>query len=155
MSIVNRTKAKIIAEIWRDDHKKIVFTNGCFDILHRGHIEYLRKAKLLSDVLIIGLNGNESVQRLKGEPRPYQDEQDRAIILNALEMVDLVVIFEEDTPLKLICELKPDILVKGGDYDFHSVVGASEVESWGGTVKIIPFLKGFGTSKLVKKIIDG
>ena len=155
MSIVNRTKAKIIAEIWRDDHKKIVFTNGCFDILHRGHIEYLRKAKLLSDVLIIGLNGNESVQRLKGEPRPYQDEQDRAIILNALEMVDLVVIFEEDTPLKLICELKPDILVKGGDYDFHSVVGASEVESWGGTVKIIPFLKGFGTSKLVEKIIDG
>jgi len=155
MSIVNRTKAKIIAEIWRDDHKKIVFTNGCFDILHRGHIEYLRKAKLLSDVLIIGLNGNESVQRLKGEPRPYQDEQDRAIILSALEMVDLVVIFEEDTPLKLICELKPDILVKGGDYDFHSVVGASEVESWGGTVKIIPFLKGFGTSKLVKKIIDG
>ena len=155
MSIVNRTKAKIIAEIWRDDHKKIVFTNGCFDILHRGHIEYLRKAKLLSDVLIIGLNGNESVQRLKGEPRPYQDEQDRAIILSALEMVDLVVIFEEDTPLKLICELKPDILVKGGDYDFHSVVGASEVESWGGTVKIIPFLKGFGTSKLVEKIIDG
>jgi rfaE bifunctional protein nucleotidyltransferase chain/domain len=155
MSIVNRTKAKTIAEKWRDDHKKIVFTNGCFDILHRGHIEYLRKAKLLSDVLIIGLNSNESVQRLKGEPRPYQDEQDRAIILSALEMVDLVVIFEEDTPLKLICELKPDILVKGGDYDFHSVVGASEVKSWGGTVKIIPFLKGFGTSKLVKKIIDG
>lgn len=155
MSIVNRTKAKAIAKKWRDDNKKIVFTNGCFDILHRGHVEYLRKAKLLGDILIVGLNSNKSVQRLKGKPRPYQDEQDRSIILDALEMIDLVVMFEEDTPLKLICELKPDILVKGGDYDFHSVVGASEVESWGGTVKIIPFLKGFGTSKLVEKIIDG
>lgn len=155
MSIVNRTKAKAIAKKWRDDNKKIVFTNGCFDILHRGHVEYLRKAKLLGDILIVGLNSNKSVQRLKGKPRPYQDEQGRSIILDALEMIDLVVMFEEDTPLKLICELKPDILVKGGDYDFHSVVGASEVESWGGTVKIIPFLKGFGTSKLVEKIIDG
>ena len=155
MSIVNRTETKAIVQKWRNNHRKIVFTNGCFDILHRGHVEYLREAKLLGDVLIVGVNSNESVQRLKGEPRPYQDEQDRAIILSALEMVDLVVIFEEDTPLKLICELKPDILVKGGDYDFHSVVGASEVESWGGIVKIIPFLKGFGTSKLVKKIIDG
>ena len=155
MSIVNRTETKAIAQKWRNNHRKIVFTNGCFDILHRGHVEYLREAKLLGDVLIVGLNSNKSVQRLKGEPRPYQDEQDRAIILSALKMVDLVVIFEEDTPLKLICELKPDILVKGGDYDFHSVVGASEVESWGGTVKIIPFLKGFGTSKLVEKIIDG
>ena len=155
MSIVNRTEAKAIAGKWRNNHRKIVFTNGCFDILHRGHVEYLRKAKLLGGILIVGLNSNESVQRLKGEPRPYQDEQDRSIILDALEMIDLVVIFEEDTPLKLICELKPDILVKGGDYDFYSVVGASEVESWGGTVKIIPFLKGFGTSKLVKKIIDG
>jgi len=154
MSIVNRTEAKTIAKKWRDNRKKIVFTNGCFDILHRGHVEYLQSAKLLGDVLIVGLNSNESVQRLKGKPRPYQDEQDRAIILDALEMIDLVVIFEEGTPLKLICELKPNILVKGGDYDFHSVVGASEVESWGGTVKIIPFLKGYGTSKLIEKIID-
>ena len=154
MSIVNRAEAKIIAKKWRDNRKKIVFTNGCFDILHRGHVEYLRSAKLLGDVLIIGLNSNESVQRLKGNPRPYQDEKDRAIILDALEAVDLVAIFEEDTPFELICELKPDILVKGGDYNFHSVVGASEVESWGGTVKIIPFLKGYGTSKLIEKIID-
>ena len=154
MSIVNRTETKAIAQKWRNNYKKIVFTNGCFDILHRGHVEYLREAKLLGDVLIVGLNSNKSVQRLKGEPRPYQDEQDRAIILSALKMVDLVVIFEEDTPLKLICELKPDILVKGGDYDFHSVVGAPEIESWGGTVKIIPFLKGYGTSKLIEKIID-
>jgi len=154
MSIVNRTEAKIIAKKWRDDHKKIVFTNGCFDLLHRGHVEYLRSAKLLGDKLIVGLNSNESVQRLKGNPRPYQDEKDRAIILDALEVVDLVVIFEEDTPFELICELKPDILVKGGDYDFHSVVGALEVESWGGAVKIIPFLKGYGTSKLIEKIID-
>ena len=154
MSIVNRTKANVISEKWHDKHKKIVFTNGCFDLLHRGHVEYLRSAKLLGDILIVGLNSNESVQRLKGKPRPFQDEKDRSIILDAMEMIDSVIIFDEDTPLKLICELKPDILAKGGDYNFHTIVGAKEVESWGGTVKIIPFLKGYGTSKLIEKIIN-
>jgi len=154
MSIVNRTEANVISEKWHEDHKKMVFTNGCFDVLHRGHVEYLRSAKLLGDILIVGLNSNESVQRLKGKPRPYQDEKDRSIILDAMEMIDSVIIFDEDTPLKLICELKPDILVKGGDYNFHTIVGAKEVESWGGTVKIIPFLKGYGTSKLIEKIIN-
>ncbi len=154
MSIVNRTEANKVVNNWRSGHKKIVFTNGCFDIIHRGHIEYLQEAKLLGDILIIGLNSDISVKRIKGEPRPYQSEQDRAIILNAMEMVDLVIIFNEDTPLNLICELKPDILVKGGDYDHRSIVGADEVEGWGGRVIIIPFLKGYGTSQLVEKILD-
>ncbi len=155
MSLVDRTKAKEIIGKWRDDQKVIVFTNGCFDIIHRGHVEYLQKAKFYGDMLIVGLNSDVSVRRIKGKPRPYQNEQDRAAILNALKMVDMVVIFDEDIPLELICELKPDILIKGGDYDAHSIIGAKEVESWGGSVKIIPFLKGYGTSKLVDKILDG
>ena len=154
MSLVDRTEITEIINKWRVDHKTIVFTNGCFDIIHRGHVEYLRKAKLLGDILIVGLNSDASVRRIKGEPRPYQDESDRAAILDVMEMVDLVLIFDEDTPLDLISKLKPDILVKGGDYDSHSIVGANEVESWGGSVKIIPFLKGYGTSKLVEKILD-
>ncbi|MEE9572668.1 MAG: D-glycero-beta-D-manno-heptose 1-phosphate adenylyltransferase, partial [Candidatus Neomarinimicrobiota bacterium] len=152
---VDRTKAKEIIGKWRDDQKIIVFTNGCFDIIHRGHVEYLREAKLLGDMLIVGLNSDVSVRRIKGKPRPYQDEQDRAAILSALKMVDMVVLFDEDIPLELIYELKPDILIKGGDYDRDSIIGAKEVESWGGSVKIIPFLKGYGTSKLIEKILDG
>ncbi len=155
MSLVDRTRAKEIIGKWRGDQKIIVFTNGCFDIIHRGHVEYLREAKLLGDILIVGLNSNVSVRRIKGKPRPYQDEQDRAAILSALKMVDMIVLFDEDIPLELICELKPDILIKGGDYDWDSIIGAKEVESWGGSVKIIPFLKGYGTSKLVEKILDG
>ncbi|MCJ7802666.1 MAG: D-glycero-beta-D-manno-heptose 1-phosphate adenylyltransferase [Candidatus Marinimicrobia bacterium] len=154
MPIVNRSEAKKTIDNWRTDHKTIVFTNGCFDIIHRGHIEYLRKAKLLGDILIVGLNSDASVRRIKGEPRPYQNELDRAVILDAMEMVELVIIFNEDTPLNLICELKPDVLVKGGDYDRHAIVGAKEVENWGGRVIIIPFLKGFGTTKLVEKILE-
>jgi D-beta-D-heptose 7-phosphate kinase/D-beta-D-heptose 1-phosphate adenosyltransferase len=155
MSLVDRTKAKKIIGKWRDDQKIIVFTNGCFDIIHRGHVEYLREAKLLGDMLIVGLNSDVSVRRIKGEPRPYQDERDRAAILNAMKMVDMVVIFDEDTPLELICELRPNLLVKGGDYNSRSIIGTKDVESWGGSVKIIPFLKGYGTSKLVDKILDG
>ena len=154
MPTVNRSEAKKIVSNWRADHKTIVFTNGCFDIIHRGHIEYLRKTKLLGDILIVGLNSDASVMRIKGEPRPYQNELDRAAILDAMEMVDLVVIFDEDTPLNLICELKPNIIVKGGDYDSHSIVGANEVVGWGGSVKTLPFLKGYGTSKLVDKILE-
>lgn len=154
MSILNRIETKKIIDKWRNDKKTIVFTNGCFDIIHRGHIEFLQKAKLLGDILIIGLNSDASVKRLKGKPRPYQDEQDRAKILNVMKMVDVVVIFDEDTPLELICEIKPDMLVKGGDYNSQSIVGAKEVESWGGSVKTIPFIKGYGTSKLVEKILE-
>ncbi len=154
MPLVDRNEAVKIIDKWRIDQKTIVFTNGCFDIIHRGHIEYLRKAKLLGDVLVVGLNSDASVKRIKGKPRPYQVEQDRAAILDAMEMINLVVIFDEDTPLNLICKLKPDMLVKGGDYDSDSIVGAGEVESWGGSVKTIPFLKGYGTSKLIKKILE-
>jgi rfaE bifunctional protein nucleotidyltransferase chain/domain len=153
MSLIDKTGITKNIDKWRRDNKTIVFTNGCFDIIHRGHVEYLQKAKLLGDILIVGLNSDVSAKHIKGEPRPYQNESDRAAILNAMEMVDLVVIFDEDTPLKLISELKPDILVKGGDYDLHSIVGVNEVEGWGGNVKIIPFLKGYGTSKLVEKIL--
>ncbi len=155
MLLVDRTEAKKIVDKWRDEQKVVVFTNGCFDLIHRGHVEYLRKAKLLGDMLIVGLNSDTSVRRIKGKPRPYQDEQERATILNAMEMIDMVIIFDEDTPLELICELKPDVLVKGGDYDSNIIVGAKEVEAGGGSVKIIPFLKGYGTSILVDKILNG
>ncbi len=153
MPIVNRAEAqKIVAEL-HSDQKIVVFTNGCFDILHRGHVSYLQRAQQLGDCLIVGLNSDASVERLKGKLRPYQVEQDRAAILEALKMIDLVVLFDEDTPLKLICELKPNILVKGGDYDLHSIVGADEVTNWGGSVEILPFLNGYGTTQLVAKIL--
>ena len=154
MLLVDRTEAKKIVDRWKNEQKVVVFTNGCFDLIHRGHVEYLRKAKLLGDMLIVGLNSDASVRRIKGKPRPYQDEQERAAILNAMEMIDMVIIFDEDTPLELICELKPDMLVKGGDYDSHTMVGAKEVEADGGSVKIIPLLKGYGTSILVDRILN-
>jgi len=154
MAIVNRNKAKQFVMNLQAENKKIVFTNGCFDIIHRGHIEYLKQARTLGNFLILGLNSDESVKRIKGKNRPYQKEIDRAEILNNLRTVDIVTIFNEDTPLKLICELKPDILVKGGDYNLNSIVGAAEVRSWGGEVKIIPFLEGYGTSKLIDKIVN-
>ena len=152
MAIVNRHKAKSILVRFREQEKKIVFTNGCFDILHRGHLELLQPAKELGDLLVVGLNTDASVKQLKGEPRPFYNENDRAALLDALTPVDLVVLFDEDTPLDLICELKPDILVKGGDYDSHTIIGAEEVKSWGGQVIILPFLKGYGTSVLIDKI---
>ena len=154
MAIVNRKKVKIIISELQKEGNKIVFTNGCFDILHRGHIEYLKQAKQLADYLVIGLNIDDSVKRLKGKTRPLQTESDRAEILNSLRFVDFVIIFNENTPLELIRELKPDVLVKGGDYDLDSIVGAKDVLGWSGAVKIIPFLEGYGTSKLIEKIVD-
>ncbi len=151
--IVDRDQAKKIVIKLHAEGQKIVFTNGCFDILHRGHVEYLNRAKELGDFLMVGLNSDQSVRRLKGATRPYQSESDRAEMLHNLRSVDLVTIFEEDTPLELICELKPDILVKGGDYDIASIVGAKEIQTWGGMVKIIPFIEGYGTSKLIEKIV--
>ena len=153
MTIIRRKKAQQYIDIVKSENKKVVFTNGCFDIIHRGHIEYLKRARKFGDFLIIGLNSDESVNRLKGNPRPYNNENDRAEILNNLRAVDLVIIFEEDTPLELITELRPDILVKGGDYSIDSIVGAKEVINWGGEVKIIQFLEGYGTSKLISKIV--
>ncbi len=132
--------------------KKIVFTNGCFDILHAGHVQYLQKAKSLGDVLIIGLNSDASIQKLKGESRPIHTFEDRANILAALECTDFVIEFTEDTPLNLIKKLKPNILVKGADYTVETVVGAKEVLGWGGQVELLEFLPGRSTSGILKKI---
>lgn len=128
--------------------KKIVFTNGCFDILHAGHVKYLEEAKSFGDILIVGLNSNESVKRLKGSNRPINTQEDRALILAALESVDMVVIFEEETPLELIKLLMPDILVKGGDYEPKSVVGSEIIKD----VRIVPLLEGRSTTKIIEKI---
>ncbi len=129
-------------------NKKIVFTNGCFDILHIGHVKYLQKAKTLGDVLIVGVNSNESVKRLKGEDRPINDEYDRAYLLASLEVVDYVVIFKEDTPYELIKKIKPDVLVKGKDYEGKEVVGSDIAKE----VKLIDFVDGKSTTNIIKKI---
>jgi len=141
-----------ILDSWKNDELKIVFTNGCFDILHRGHIDYLSEAAKFGERLIVGLNSDHSVRQIKGENRPIQSEEDRYTVLSALKMVDLVIIFQEQTPLKLIKSIKPDVLVKGGDYSFETIVGASESQGWGGDVKIIPLTEGKGTSGIIKKI---
>jgi rfaE bifunctional protein nucleotidyltransferase chain/domain len=131
---------------------KIAFTNGCFDILHRGHVEYLEKAKEKADVLIVGLNSDESVRLLKGEGRPYVSEGDRAFILSRLEAVDIVCIFTEETPLELIKKAQPDVLIKGGDYTVDTIVGREIVESSGGTVLTIPLVTGCSTTSILNKI---
>lgn len=131
---------------------KIVFTNGCFDILHLGHITYLEQAKEKGDILIVGLNSDASVKRLKGTERPIKDEQSRASILAALSSVDIVIIFEEDTPIDLITAVNPNVLVKGGDYKKENIVGAEFVESQGGSVEIIPFLEGHSSTDLINKL---
>jgi len=136
----------------RKDGRRIVFTNGCFDILHAGHVRYLEAAKRLGDILIVGLNDDASVKRLKGAGRPLNPLADRACLLAALKPVDMVVPFPEDTPLELIRALKPDVLVKGGDYEPGTIIGASEVISWGGGVTTIPFVTGYSTSSLISRI---
>ncbi len=148
---IKRKKNKINA--WRSLGDTIVFTNGCFDLLHPGHVDLLHKSRALGNRLIIGLNSDNSVQRLKGETRPILAEQDRASILSALGCVDLVVLFEEDTPLELLKVIKPDILVKGADYKINDVVGKSLVESYGGKVSLVPLIEGHSTTKIEKKII--
>jgi rfaE bifunctional protein nucleotidyltransferase chain/domain len=137
---------------WKSAGKKIVFTNGCFDILHPGHIDYLAKAAALGNKLIIGLNSDSSVQKLKGAHRPIQDEQARAMLLGALAFVDAIVIFKEDTPAGLIAQILPDVLVKGADYSVEQIAGADTVIKNGGSVVLLPYLKGFSTSEIEKKI---
>jgi len=131
--------------------RKTVFTNGCFDILHVGHVRYLKEARLLGDRLVVGLNSDASVKRLKGETRPVVTEENRKEVLEALESVDEVFLFEEDTPLELIKKIKPDILVKGGDYSIDDIVGAKEVISWGGEVKSLSFHSGHSSSQIISK----
>ncbi len=145
---------KPIVDEARAQQKKIVFTNGCFDILHLGHIDYLSKAADLGDVLIIGLNTDESVKKLKGNNRPINDQIARASMLASLFYVDLIIPFSEPTPYKLIETIAPDILVKGGDYKEDEVVGNDIVKKNNGTIKIIDFLEGYSTTGLVRMIRD-
>lgn len=136
---------------YKFEGKKIIFTNGCFDILHRGHVEYLSKAKDLGDILIIGLNTDESVKKLKGESRPINNQYSRALLLSSLLFVDAVVYFNEDNPLKLIKDVEPDILVKGGDYKAEDIIGYDFVKSIGGDVVTINLIDGYSTTNIIKK----
>ncbi len=138
---------------WQASGKKVVFSNGCFDILHAGHVEYLTAAKQLGDMLLIGLNSDASVRRLKGPNRPVCCETDRAAVLSALQVVDAVTLFDEDTPEELIATLLPDILVKGSDWEIERIAGAGAVLEHGGAVLTIPLLEGRSTSGIIEKII--
>lgn len=148
--IVSLSEAKEILENWRQS--TICFTNGCFDLLHKGHIDYLSKAADLGDKLIIGVNTDASVSKLKGSHRPIKDEGSRALILASLSFVDLVILFDDDTPINLINQLNPNVLIKGADYKIDQVVGAKEVLANGGKVELIEYLEGYSTSSLESKI---
>lgn len=139
-------------ENWGKESKKIVFTNGCFDLIHPGHLSYLLEASNLGDKLIIGVNTDHSVRKIKGEERPINNEQSRLQLLASLFFVDAVVLFEEDTPADLIEAIKPHILVKGGDYKIDDIVGAKETIERGGTVKVLNFLPGYSSTKIIEKI---
>ena len=150
--IYTRELLKEIIDQLKKEGKKIVFTNGCFDILHVGHTRYLREAKKAGDILILALNSDKSVRQLKGEKRPLIAENDRADVVASLESVNFVTIFHESTPLSLIEYLKPDVLVKGGDWEEDQIVGRESIESWGGKVVIIPEIKGSSTTNIIEKI---
>ncbi|TDX02213.1 D-glycero-beta-D-manno-heptose 1-phosphate adenylyltransferase [Dinghuibacter silviterrae] len=132
--------------------RRIVFTNGCFDILHRGHIDCLGKAASFGDYLIVGVNTDAGTRRLKGPQRPVNKEGDRLLLLAALEVVDAVILFDEPTPIELIKAIRPDVLAKGGDYNIDTIVGAKEVMGWGGSVEVIPYEQGYSTTGLIEKI---
>ncbi len=142
---------KLVLQIKKLKRKKIIFTNGCFDILHAGHVTYLERARKLGDVLVIALNTDASTKRLKGPTRPINRLEDRAKVIAALESVTYVTWFDEDTPLSLIQKILPDFLVKGGDYEPKSIVGYQEVVSNGGKVKVLPFLEGRSTTKIIER----
>ncbi|OEJ16055.1 hypothetical protein BFL38_11405 [Brachyspira hampsonii] len=146
--LIERNNLDSVLNKYREENKKIVFTNGCFDILHRGHVEYLQKARELGDLLILGLNSDDSVKRLKGNDRPINNEIDRAIVLSALECINYISIFDEDTPLELIKIVRPNILVKGGDYKIENVVG----REYSKETVLIDFVDGYSTTNIIKKI---
>lgn len=146
--LIERNNLDTVLNKYREENKKIVFTNGCFDIIHRGHVEYLQKARELGDLLILGLNSDDSVKRLKGNDRPINNEIDRAIVLAALECINYISIFNEDTPLELIKIVNPDILVKGGDYKIEDVVG----REYSKETVLIDFVDGYSTTNIIKKI---
>lgn len=158
MNFIEHIQSKIVPSSFfkehaKDVHKqKLVFTNGCFDILHLGHITYLAQARQLGDALVVGLNSDASVRRLKGPSRPVNDQNARAQLLAALEFVDYVVVFEEDTPFNVITQVIPDVLVKGGDYSIDNIVGADFVMQNGGEVLTVPFVNGFSTTSIIENL---
>ena len=160
MTPLDRIKSKIfslndlqtILSDWKTANNSIVFTNGCFDLVHCGHIDYLARAKGLGGKLIVGVNSDSSVQTIKGSSRPLQNEEGRLMLLASFEFVDAVILFEEQTPYNLITVVKPDILVKGSDYKEEAIVGYDIVKSYGGKVVTIPYLDGFSTTKIIEKI---
>lgn len=152
--IKGRDILRKIAQDLRANGKRVVFTNGCFDLLHVGHIRYLEKARTLGDVLIVGLNTDRSVQTIKGPHRPILPEEERAEVLSGLWCVDYVTLFDEPTPLELITSLQPDVLVKGGDWAKETTVGREVVEESGGEVVILPFVEGSSSSNIIETILE-
>jgi len=150
--ICDRTELQRRCNAWRLNRKPIVFTNGCFDILHHGHLDLLTKAADLGHILVVGLNTDASVKRLKGQERPINHERDRAFQMASLLCVDVVCLFDEDTPEEMIQQVRPDVLVKGGDYTPATIVGADFVQSYGGELAIIPFVTGYSTTGLINRI---
>ena len=152
--LMSRQDASERCDQWRSRGERVVFTNGCFDLVHAGHVTYLQRARREGNRLVLGLNSDDSVRRLKGESRPLVAEADRACVLAGLECIDAVVIFDEDTPLELIRALRPDVLVKGSDYELSEVVGAEDVQSWGGRVVLAPLVPGRSTSGIIERILE-
>ena len=148
----NIDDCKVIIDSWKSNNKSIVFTNGCFDLIHIGHVLYLEEAKSLGDILIVGINSDLSVGRLKGKNRPIKDQYNRSHILAALASVELVILFEEDDPLNLITEIMPNILVKGGDWSPDQIIGSDVVISNGGSAKSLKFIDGYSTTLIEQKI---
>jgi rfaE bifunctional protein nucleotidyltransferase chain/domain len=146
------SRAELLARYGRPRTGRVVFTNGCFDLLHPGHVQYLDEARRLGDALVVGVNTDRSVRKLKGDGRPLVPQDARALVLGALAAVDAVTLFDEDTPRDLLAALLPDLLVKGGDYRAEDVVGRTEVEGAGGEVRILPFREGYSTTDLVRRI---
>ncbi len=151
--LLSLDEAKLFVDFVQQQGKTVVFTNGCFDILHAGHVQYLAKAKALGDVLVVAINSDASVRRIKGEKRPINHQDDRAYILKNLKSVDVVLLFEDDTPLRVIETLLPDVLVKGNDWAIENIVGKEVVESHGGRVQTIEFLDGRSTSSTIEKVL--
>ena len=149
------SRATLIARFGRPRDRRLVFTNGVFDIVHSGHVRYLVQARALGDALVVGVNSDASVRRLKGPERPVNGQAQRALLIAALACVDAVCVFEEDTPRELIARLLPDLLVKGGDYSIEQVVGREEVEAAGGSVRVLPFHQGHSTSDIIQRIRHG
>ncbi|MDX2129281.1 MAG: D-glycero-beta-D-manno-heptose 1-phosphate adenylyltransferase [Chloroherpetonaceae bacterium] len=152
-SILLLSEAKALVKANQNKGKSVVFTNGCFDILHAGHVQYLQKARDLGDLLVVAINSDASVKRIKGEKRPINTEEDRAYVLKGLRSVDAVIVFDEDTPYEVIKALIPDVLVKGGDWAIENIVGKDIVEAHGGEVKTISFLAGRSTSNVIEKVL--